>query len=1161
MSGSKRSRSMLKALPTWYRVSVLALVTVFVVAMFFIYATTWSTVQSNFQAYLDREVVNRADALREDFAAHRRNLRFLHATPPVNGIVRATANGGVDPYDGTTLAQWKARLETIFSAFARNVPDVDQIRFVSAEDGGRELVRVEREGDGVKVVPAAMLQQTGEQPYFRRLQRAAPGAILVSDVEYNRAFGKLESPYVPTYRVGMAVYDDTGELFGVVILNIDARRMLEDFAEGLLETANLYLLNDGGQFLVHPNRQYSFDFETGAGTVWDDLFSPVASSPDQLLQRVDGRGGDSLYYKTRDVQLSSINGEQWVRVVLGVPGTVVIDSLLQRLKVSTLVLVVLLLVLVVAMTVYQYQLSIKYRLLAAQAQFKAIFDGSNDAIVVADDNGDVVEVNGAAETLFLRPRRELIGINFRQTFVAAEEGLQAWGVATQQSPQEPIDVLLRDGEGRHIDTSISVSAVDNGGDGGKKTALLIRDVSRQKQMERQIQQANLDLEDQVARRTRELEMARNEAVDANRAKSRFLANMSHEIRTPMNGVFGMLNLLRREPLNEQQAHYLAMAESSVGALTTLINDILDFSKIEAGKLDLAPERFDLLQFLHFSVTSLAVLAQQKDLELVVDLAGIDHRHAIGDRMRLGQVITNLLSNAIKFTDAGEVVLTASTEACDGAILFRCQVMDTGMGISSEAQSRLFRIFEQESGETATQFGGTGLGLAISRKLVTLMGGDMEVTSAKGEGSTFSFTVLLDPCESVPLAAIDLSGVGTAVLESNRQGRDALLRILRRWGGRCSAPEGLAKISSDISSAELVVADSFHLNQRLDLFDRREAGDSQGLVVAMRNVHGSEEDSLPESAEGMVVIDKPITPVNLFRALAGHFPASDTPEVAAGDNGQVRSLAGITVLAVDDHLINREVTAGMLQTSGATVLLAENGQKAIDILLDNRDVGLVLLDCQMPVMDGYQAAREIRGGAAGRNYIRVPIVALTAGALSDDREKCIRAGMNDYISKPVRSEDLIEKVYAWSHRPISTASFVAPSIPLATAPKAVPEIAVAEDLWQRQHAIKRMADNEALFRKIVAMYVDSAPNAMAALTGAVEAGNAEDIAKYAHQLKGIANNVGLYPLGEGFAAMERAARREVSEVDAVLWQALRRQFEESLVMLEAYLAPAYCAGDS
>ena len=529
------------------------------------------------------------------------------------------------------------------------------------------------------------------------------------------------------------------------------------------------------------------------------------------------------------------------------------------------------------------------------------------------------------------------------------------------------------------------------------------------------------------RRTREeLENARDEALSMSRAKSEFLARMSHEIRTPMNGVLGMTELLQSTPLDKKQKHFARTIYSSAESLLHIINDILDISKIEAGKLDLDIAPFNLRHLVEESLDLLADTAHRKGLELIGVIPDDTFVTVQGDALRLRQVLVNLVSNAVKFTQTGEIIVRV--EACerdDEEAHYRFEVQDTGIGISDKNMQKIFDPFTQEDGSTTRRFGGTGLGLSICKQLLDLMGGDIGVERNEAGGCTFWFTVVLgcDDAVSEVIQPALLSGKRILIVDDNATNRETLQLQLESWQVRVEAassgPEALGVISSsaiDGRPFDLVLLDM-----------NMPEMDGVQLAAAIRHMTGGEEMPLimlssvstgdaDDSGRPNVIdawLTKPVRQARLYEALVSHFSRVEGVDDVREHQASVVSAANdnkhesLRVLLAEDNDVNQAVATGMLDDLGHDTVVVGDGRAAVALFKEQR-FDLILMDCQMPGLDGFEATRQIRRWERDRRLEPTRIVALTANALSGDRERCISVGMDDYISKPF-TRDVLDAV--------------------------------------------------------------------------------------------------------------------------------------------------------
>jgi signal transduction histidine kinase/CheY-like chemotaxis protein len=540
-----------------------------------------------------------------------------------------------------------------------------------------------------------------------------------------------------------------------------------------------------------------------------------------------------------------------------------------------------------------------------------------------------------------------------------------------------------------------------------------------------------DIDDQVKARMEVLK-AKDAAESAVRMKSDFLATMSHEIRTPMNGVLGMLGLLLKTPLSEQQTHYAELAATSGKSLLGLINDILDFSKVDAGKLELEKEPFNLTSLITDTVQTLTVKGQEKGLEMILTLHRLQNIEVIGDSGRVGQVLTNLLGNAIKFTEHGHVQVSAAFEeesAQRGRLV--CTVKDTGIGIPSEKQAHIFDLFTQVDASTTRQYGGTGLGLAISRQLCRLMGGDVSLKSTVGDGSEFTFWIpfnLVSSSSYISKRAFSTSHeyFQAIVVEENAVTRASLCDQLAVWGMKALATTSLDQVRSvvttwptrDVNSISFTVLVSEELvdTKKMDTINSelksRGMGNVRFICLTPLGVTLEAKEGWKEYFERS--LSKPVSPDALSKVLQ---IASDSDRNTQEVVHQIHDEwpDSTRVLLVEDNDINQLVAQGILEKIGLSCDVASNGVDAIrQLQLSDKanPFALILMDCQMPEMDGYEATSSIRSGGAGERYLNTPIIAMTANAMKGDKERCLAAGMNDYLSKPIDAEALKLMLQRW-----------------------------------------------------------------------------------------------------------------------------------------------------
>jgi PAS domain S-box-containing protein len=797
------------------------------------------------------------------------------------------------------------------------------------------------------------------------------------------------------------------------------------------------------------------------------------------------------------------------------------------------------------------------------ARLRAITDAAQDAILMMDPQGLITYWNPAAERILGYTSAEALGRNLHQLlapvrYLAAHRAALPEFMRTGQGPvvngTRELEACHKSGHEVPIELSLSALRLQD----GWHAVGIMRDITARRHADAELQESNRRLATASARAN---EMTVR-AESATAARSEFLANMSHEIRTPLNGVIGMTGLLLDTPLDDEQRRYAETALSSSEALLGVINDILDFSKVEAGKLDLETLDFDLSSLLDDIVATLAIRAHTKGLELLCDAdLGVPTRLR-GDPGRLRQILTNLLGNAIKFTSAGEVAICVSrVDEAENGVLLRFSVRDTGIGIPADKVGRLFDKFSQVDASTTRQYGGSGLGLAISKQLTELMGGRIGVESSAGSGSEFWLTARLGRQAGAPAAerrpAADLRGVRALIVDDNASSRNLLSARLAAWGLRPSAqPDGPSALQALLQAQ--AQNDPFRvalLDMRMPGMDGETLGRTIRADARLADTHlvmltsvGARGDARRFQESGFAAYaSKPIRQEELYAmlslALAERTETAGTAIVTRHTARETRDQFAdrkARILLAEDNLVNRQVILGILKKMGLYADAVANGAEALKAL-QTQPYDLVLMDVQMPELDGIEATRLIRQPQSTTLNPRIPIIALTANAMRGDRESFLAAGMNDHVAKPVSRRALADALERWLPPPPAggdRAAWTAAADGAGASPRgeadtsansaaadgpSAPHEPAPANAFDRAAMLDRVLGDEDLAKEVLATFLDDLPLQITRLETCLKHGDTTGVEHQAHLIKGAAANIGGELLRHVAETMERAAR--------------------------------------
>jgi PAS domain S-box-containing protein len=780
------------------------------------------------------------------------------------------------------------------------------------------------------------------------------------------------------------------------------------------------------------------------------------------------------------------------------------------------------------------------RMIEDQRTFlNSIIDYSPVAIAAVDADDVIRMCNPAFEQLFLYGRNESIGqrlvdLVVPESFLFQRDANRSRAlrgeIASSVGRRKRKDGSLIDVES--ITAPLNVKGQMAGG-----LLILYRDVTERQRAEEALLRA------------------KDAAEAASRAKSDFLANMSHEIRTPMNGIIGMTELALDTDLSTEQREYLTLVKTSADSLLSLINDILDFSKIEAGKLDIDVAEFCFVQSIGETLKALGYRAHQKGLELAWRVSPNLPTHLTGDMGRLRQVIVNLVGNALKFTERGEVVVEAEKEAEDAnGLLIHFQVRDTGIGIPLEKQALIFEAFTQADTSTTRQYGGTGLGLAITERLIKLMGGRIWVESAPGAGSTFHFTVRFGFASATadtdrPGDPQILQNCPVLIVDDNRTNRIILLEMLTAWGMRPEAVESatagldvLERHTREKRDVGLIVTDMQMPGiDGLDFAEkvRAEAAHSRVPIILLSSSTQPHETQRCRALGHSAYLSKPVQPSELFDAILELMSKGSQSErpIREETKPPIVAASSLKILLAEDNPVNRRLAKTLLEKHGHTVVIAENGREALDVL-DREKVDLVIMDVQMPLMDGLEATRTLRAREQSTGA-HLHIIALTAHAMKGDRERCLEAGADDYLTKPIRTSDLLAALDR-ARSPV-----------VATTPKPEPSMnpSPKDDILDLAAALERVEGDRALLEELALLFLEEVANNLKGIHESFRAADALTLERLAHTVKGASSNIGATRVSQAALALEQLGRsRDLSAAQPKI-AALEAEIEKLRPLLD------------
>jgi len=1063
-------------------------------------------------------------------------------------------------------------LHRVFILFCLTHPTYSKLRLI--DEDGKEVLRINNLDGHISVTDPDKLENKSDRFYFTGSVTLDPGKVYVSPMQLEFENKKVVTPYRPIIRIATPIFDAHSRRLGVLVVTVATNELLDRIgASNDLSKSQNMLLNSDGYWLKSDLRDdewgFMFDKPTTLGTRFPATWQKIAAEEYGQFEDDSGLWNFETVYplKPRKSTPTDVNNQirtsidpdkYYWKVASFVPHKKIWELSSNVMRSTALYAAGMLLLLLVGCW---YFTKMRYSKLKAQqdlslaaaeyakqlalrdteARMYAILHTIADGIITFSESGIIEEFAANAERIFGYSSEEVIGQHISMLmpelvhWLHDDYLLHVNKDASAANSEHEISGCHKDGSTFSLEMAVSEMMLG----GQRHFTCMVRDITRRKRIQQ------------------ELIAAKYSAELASQAKSYFLANMSHEIRTPMNAVIGFSQLCLETQLTSVQRDYLEKVSLSANSLLGIINDILDFSKIESGKLEMEKSPFTLEAVLRSVASIISIQAEEKHLEFLIDEEYGIPQLLVGDSLRLGQVLNNLANNAVKFTEAGEVAiqirmkkLLPSKGEYYGQVVLRFTVRDTGIGMMPEQIEKLFQSFSQADVSTTRKYGGTGLGLAISKRLVELMGGQIWVESGPGKGSIFTleipFTFLSE--ETVP--APDLSELKVLVVDDNDSARGIMLSMLKSFGiETVSASDGFEGLGAiELADEEgqpfsCVILDwgmpnisglevAKRIKRDLPLHQRPK-------VIYLSGHKHTEMINISGAAKLLdAVINKPFTASELFDAIMSC--TSDRiklPPLLLPNDGHA-DLSGLHILLVEDNKFNQQLANALLVRAGMEVGIADDGIEALQAL-QRQSFDAVLMDMQMPKMDGLEATRRIRENP---DLVDLPIIAMTANAMTGDREICLAAGMNDYLSKPLHYQTLYATLARWTQRDESSAQY-AVDIQHPSDEPSVLDIA---------NAMARMG-GEDIYLSMLAKFIPSQGKAVQSIQNALAVNDRATAERLAHTLKGVAASVGATSLAESASQLEQAIQAEDTREYPQLIEAAASKLSRVMVSIEAYLA--------
>ena len=1023
-----------------------------------------------------------------------------------------------------------------FATFCLTHSNYLRLRWI--DKSGREMFRINNVDGHVEATDVSSLESKADRFYFRESVKLDRGTLYVSPMQLEIEKRKVVLPYRPIIRIATPVFDGKNRHQGVLVITVSAKDLLARIgSSNSVSRSRNMLLNSDGYWLKGSDEKDAWGFMFGKsntlGRKYPKVWKKIAEKDKGQFEEESGIWSFGTVYPLKSPKematvfhaRTSVDPDKYFWKVVSYVPKKEIWALNSKVMWSTALystgMLALLFVgcwyyvrmrfsrlkaqqdLSAAALEYDKQLAVR----DSEARIYAILHTIADGIISFSESGTIEEFSANAERMFGYASAEVIG---QPICMLMPDYVMTEPMKVRSTAGSERETSGRHKNGNTFPLELAVSEMMLGGQ--RHYTCMVRDITRRK------------------RNQQELIAAKQQAELANQAKSYFLANMSHEIRTPMNAIIGFTHLCLETRLTRVQRDYLEKVHLSANSLLGVINDILDFSKIESGKMDLEHVPFNLESVLKGVAAVTSIRAEEKHLEFLIEQERGLPDMLVGDSLRLGQVLSNLANNAVKFTESGEVVIRVSREDDQGRTTLRFSIIDTGIGMTAEQIGKLFQSFSQADVSTTRKYGGTGLGLAISKRLVELMGGRIWVESMPGKGSVFTFVIPFD-CMHVDAArSPEIAGLRMLVVDDNEASRRLMLSMLMDLGveaiGVSSGSEAMTVLEMEgpfscvILDWSMPDMDGFEFAGLIK--QSCTDGKCPGIIYLSGHKHMETVNASRDARLLDVVINKPVLHSDLVSAITACISGGIAPLQVKQPSDMPSDLKGLRVLLVEDNAFNQQLAKALLIDAGVIVRIAENGMDAL-CALEEESFDAVLMDMQMPVMDGLEATVRVRENSA---WADLPIIAMTANAMRGDRDICLAAGMNDYLSKPLHYKDLFDALARWTR-------------------------IQDESVLDAEDAMARMGDRR-LYLMMLNEFASSQGDSVAAIRDALDKHDEACAERLAHSLKGIAASVGAIRLSESAMQVEQAIRSNEREAYARLVDMLEQELNRALSGIRIHL---------